>query len=170
VRRFLETVDPGDVSCVSQTPEVHVVPEFPRRLAGAPAAQPAGAADRSTPRDRRAAWAASWAVGDALARWWLMYGSDGHGLRGGSFTASGEYLAYTPIRLSMRRVRFVSDLPVSGSVAWNRRAGNVRASLSLGGANGGRLRIGWSTRALRAVASVRGTLGGRAVRLATPAP
>ena len=55
VRRFLTTLEPGDVSCAQRTPEIHVVPEFPRRLAG-----------RSEP----------------LARWWLMYGSKGHGLRG----------------------------------------------------------------------------------------
>ena len=67
-------------------------------------------------------------------------------------------------------MRFVSDLAVSGSVEWNRRAGTVRARLRLAGARRGTLRIGWSTRAPRAVASIRGTIGGRAVRLSTPAP
>ena len=94
VRRFLTTLEAGDVSCAARTPEIHVVPEFPRRLSAAPQAERAGAGDRSTAAGRRAAWAARWAVGDALARWWLMYGSEGHGLRGGSFTASGDYLAY----------------------------------------------------------------------------
>ena len=147
-----------------------MVPEFPRRLAGVPLAGEAGAGDRSNAGDRRGAWAANWSVGDALARWWLMYGSRGHGLRGGSFTASGDYLAYSPIRLRLRGVRFVSDLAVSGSVEWNRRAGTVRARLRLAGARRGFVRIGWSTRAPRALASIRGTIGGRAVRLSTPAP
>ena len=95
-RRFLRTLAPGDVSCAGRTAEVHVVPDFPRRVAGAPPAESAGAdaGDRSTVKDRRAAWSAGWAVGDALARWWLMYGSKGHGLRGGTFTAAGEYLSY----------------------------------------------------------------------------
>ncbi|HEU0023747.1 MAG TPA: alpha/beta hydrolase [Thermoleophilaceae bacterium] len=170
VRRFLETLQPGDTSCTQQTPEVHVVPEFPRRLRAAPQADPAGSGDNSTKRDRRAAWAASWAVGDSLARWWLMYGSDGHGLRGGTFTASGEYLAYTPVRLRMRRVQFVPGLGVSGRVIWNRRAGNVRAELRLSGIHRGRLRIAWRTQALRSVASLSGRVGGHRVRLQTPAP
>ena len=169
VRRFLRTLAPGDVSCAERTAEVHVVPEFPRSLAAAPAAEPVPG-DRSTARDRRAAWAAAWAAGDALARWWLMYGADGHGLRGGSFVAEGEYLAYGRIRLRLRGVRFVGDVPVSGTVDWERRAGTVRARLRLGGAATGTLRIGWSTRAARAIATVRGTVGGRAVRLQTPAP
>jgi pimeloyl-ACP methyl ester carboxylesterase len=170
VRRFLDTLEPGDVTCARATPEIHVVPEFPRRLAGIPLTGVAGAGDHSNAGDRRGAWAANWTVGDALARWWLMYGSRGHGLRGGSFTASGEYLAYSPIRLRLRRVRFVSDLAVSGSVEWIRRAGTVRARLRLTGARRGNLRIGWSTRATRALASITGTIDGRSVRLSTPAP
>ncbi len=47
-RRFLATLSPGDVGCAERTPEVHVVPEFPRLLRGAPGAERAGAADRST--------------------------------------------------------------------------------------------------------------------------
>ena len=170
VRRFLTTLEPGDASCAARTPEIHVVPEFPRRLAGVPLTGSSRAGDRSNAGDRRAAWAANWAVGDALARWWLMYGSRGHGLRGGSFTASGDYLAYGPIRLRMREVRFVADLAVSGSVEWNRRAGTVRARLRLTGARSGFVRIGWSTRATRALASITGAIEGRAVRVRTPAP
>jgi hypothetical protein len=34
VRRFLRTLTPGDVSCAERTPEIHVVPEFPRRTRG----------------------------------------------------------------------------------------------------------------------------------------
>ena len=170
VRRFLDTLQPGDVTCAQATPEIHVVPEFPRKLAGIPLTGVAVAGDHSNAGDRRGAWAANWTVGDALARWWLIYGSRGHGLRGGSFTASGEYLAYSPVRLRLRRVRFVSDLAVSGSVEWNRREGTVRARLRLAGARRGTLGIAWSTRATRALASITGTIGGRSVRLSTPAP
>jgi hypothetical protein len=70
----------------------------------------------------------------------------------------------------MKRVRFVGDLAVSGVVVWDRSAGTVRARLRLSGAARGRLRIGWSTSATRATAFVRGSVGGRAVRLRTPAP
>jgi pimeloyl-ACP methyl ester carboxylesterase len=170
VRRFLTTLSSGDVGCASRTAEIHVVPKFPRRVAAAPGARSAGPGDRSRPMERRAAWSAAWSVGDALARWWLMYGSRGHGLRGGTFVASGDYLALSPIRLRMRRVRFVGDLASSGTVVWDRRRRRVRARLRLSGARSGTLRIAWRTRARRAVASLRGTLGGRAVRLRMPAP
>ncbi len=170
VRRFLRTLSPGDTSCAARTQEIHVVPDFPRRAAGAPAAEPAGAGDRSTPLARRVAWSAAWAVGDAFARWNLMYGARGHGLRGGSFTAAGPYYSHAPVTLRMRRTRFVSDVAVSGRAVWDRRAGTVSARLRVRGPRSGRLRIRWRTRDVRSVASLRGRLGGRSVLLRTAAP
>jgi pimeloyl-ACP methyl ester carboxylesterase len=170
VRRFLTTLDVGDVSCAENAAEIHVVPDFPSRLRSAPGASSAGGGDRSTAGDRRAAWAASWTAGDALARWALMYGARGHGLRGGGFVASGEYYSFEPVRLRLRRARLVSDLGVSGTLTWDRRALRVRGRLRLSGAHTGMLSISWPTRAARAVASLRGRLGGRPVRLRTPAP
>ena len=170
VRRFLRSLAAGDVSCAENASEIHVVPEFPRRLRSAPTASSAGGGDRSTALDRRAAWAASWTAGDALARWVLMYGARGHGLRGGRFVASGDCYSFEPVRLRMRRTRFVSDLGVSGTVTWDRRALRVRGRLRLSGAHTGTLTISWPTRATRGVATLRGRLGGRAVRLTTPAP
>jgi hypothetical protein len=82
VRRFYADLDPGDTSCAKQIPELHVVPRFPRRVAAEPAA-----GDRSNALDRRAAWVAARSVGDAWSRWWLMFGEDGRGLRGGKFAA-----------------------------------------------------------------------------------
>ncbi len=169
VRRFVRTLSPGDTSCAARTQEIHVVPEFPRRAAGAPAAEPA-AGDRSTQLERRVAWSAAWAIGDAFARWNLMYGARGHGLRGGSFVASGPYYSHAPVTLRMRGTRFVSDVAVSGKAVWDRRAGTVTAQLRVRGPRSGRLRIQWRTRDVQSLASLRGTLGGRAVRLSTPAP
>jgi hypothetical protein len=171
VRRFLRTLSPGDVSCAERTPEIHMVPEFPRRTRGAPAAERRPeSGDRSTPLARRGAWGAAWAVGDALARWWLMAGTAGHGLRGGSFTTTGAYRAYRPVRFRLRRVRFVSDLAVSGTVEWKRRESRVTARLRLDGAVGGTLRLRWRIGDTRAVAFMHGTLDGRPARLRTPAP
>ena len=171
VRRFLRTLSAGDTTCASRTQEVHVVPRFPRRVARAPAASRAPRGDRSRGLDRRAAWAAAWAVGDALARYQLMSGLRGHGLRGGRFfDVGGSYYSFRPVRLRLRGVRFVSDLAVSGTVEWDRRAGRVTGRLRLTGARTGRLRIGWRTRETHALASLRGRLGGRVVRVVTPAP
>jgi pimeloyl-ACP methyl ester carboxylesterase len=169
VRRFIRTLSPGDTSCAERVPEIHVVPEFPRRTAGAPEAESAGG-DRSTPAARRAAWVGGITVGDALARWWLMSGSEGRGLRGGSYTASGDYLAYTPVRLRMRGVKLVGDLATSGVVTWDRRRSRVSARLRLSGAVRGSVAIRWRLDQVRAVATVSGTLGGRQVRLHMPAP
>jgi pimeloyl-ACP methyl ester carboxylesterase len=170
VRRFLRTLSPGDTSCAARTQEIHVVPHFPSRAAAAPEAAPAGAGDRSTPLARRVAWSATWVVGDAFARWNLMYGSRGHGLRGGSFTASGAYYSHAPVTLRFRGTRFVSDVAVSGTAVWDRRAGTVSARLRVEGPRSGRVRLNWRTRDVRSVASLRGRLGGKRVRLNTAAP
>ena len=170
VRRFLRKLSTGDTSCVRSTPEIHVVPEFPRRVAAAPAAESAGGADRSKPLDRRAAWSAAWAAGDALARWWLISGTEGRGLRGGSFEAIGDYLSYAPVRFTLRRVRFVPGAAVSGTMIWDRRRSRVSARLRIGGEVRGRLRLSWPIFETRAVAKLSGRLGGRPVRLRMPAP
>lgn len=169
VRRFFTNLDPGDTSCAERIPELHVVPKFPRRVAGAPAAEPA-AGDRSNALDRRAAWAAARSVGDAWSRWWLMYDAHGHGLRGGRFTDVGAaYESYGPLRLKLRHVRFVEDLAASGVAVWDRRRQVYRARLRLSGRRSGRLRVSWPSRT-DATAKITGRLRGRVVRLRTPAP
>ena len=72
-----------------------------------------------------------------------MYGVRGHGLRGGTFRAGGEYYGTGPVTFRLRGLRFTRDLAVGG-----RAATGVRT----------------------ATATVRGKLGGRAVRLTLPAP
>ncbi len=169
VRRFFTDLDPGDTSCAEEIPELHVVPKFPRRVADAPAAEP-GTGDRSNSLDRRAAWTAARSVGDAWSRWWLIYGEKGYGLRGGSFTAGGAaYYSFGPVRLDLKRVRYAEDLAVSGEAVWDRREQRYSATLRLAGTRRGRLVISWPS-AQNAVAEIRGRLGGRVVRLRTPAP
>ena len=140
VRRFLTDLDPGDTSCAERIPELHVVPKFPRRVADAPAAEPAPG-DRSNALDRRAAWTAARSVGDAWSRWWLMYGAKGHGLRGGSFAAGGaDYYSYGPVRLKLKKVRYAEDLAASGEAVWDRREQRYSATLRVFGKRSGRLR------------------------------
>ena len=169
VRRFLTDLDPGDTSCAERIPELHVVPKFPRRVADAPAAEPAPG-DRSNALDRRAAWTAARSVGDAWSRWWLMYGTKGHGLRGGSFAVGGaDYYSYGPVRLKLKKVRYAEDLAASGEAVWDRREQRYSATLRVFGKRRGMLRVSWPS-VLNATATVTGRLGGRAVRLRTPAP
>ena len=95
VRRFLTHLAAGDTSCAGRVPAVEVA-RFPARLGAAPLAH-ALAGDRSTPAARRAAWAAGAVVGDAFTRWYnLMFGVDGHGLRGGRFTRARRVLLPPP--------------------------------------------------------------------------
>jgi pimeloyl-ACP methyl ester carboxylesterase len=166
VRRFFTTLDAGDTGCASRIEEVHVAPAFPRSLATTPAATGAGTVD-----GRRAAWAAVATVGDAFARWQLMYSSRGHGLRGGSFTTSGKYFAHSPVSLVFHDARFVPGLRVSGPAVWDRRDLTIDADVTVTGPNGlhGTLHITWRTNVQRAVATVAGTVGGVAVRATTPA-
>ena len=170
VRRFIRTLDAGDTGCAGRTAEVHVVDRFPRRTANAPATATPAPGDRSRPLDRRAAWVAGQVVADAIARYWLMYGGKGHGLRGGRFTVRGPYLSLTPLRFRFDGARFTRDLAVSGRATWDRRARGVAARLRLSGARRGTLRIVWSTTQQRATAEISGRIGGRPVRLRMPAP
>jgi hypothetical protein len=135
VRRFVRTGDAGDTSCAAETPEIHVVKAFPDRVADAPRARPASPSDRSTPLDRKIAWAAAETVGDALSRWWnVLYGGTGAGLRGGSYRLAGPFLSFDhPLTVTFDETRFVSDVAVSGTVTWNRRAALVTGTLSIEG-------------------------------------
>jgi pimeloyl-ACP methyl ester carboxylesterase len=173
VRRFLETLDAGDTSCARAMPPVNLDSRFPLRLRGAPEASPDGAGDRSTGDARRAAWVAAQTLGDALSRWYnLMYGSTGHGLRGGQYTSGGSYYGYGPLTITFERTRFVRDLAVTGTMTWNRRAYVANAPLQVSGSSGtrGTIQVTFATNATGALAHIRGTVDGHRVRLVVPAP
>lgn len=172
-RRFLATLSSGDTSCTASMPAAPMVATFPRSVARAPRARPAGPADHSTAIDRRVAWVTTQEVGDAFDRWYNdMYGTVGHGLYGGRFLVAGPYLSDGPLGLRFRDARFVPDLAVSGRAVWNRESLMVRADVRVLGPGGhrGALSITWPTNVAHAAATIRGTLDGRTVRLAMPAP
>ncbi len=171
VRRFLRTLSAGDTRCARHAPGVEVA-RFPRTLAAAPAAHRM-AGDRSRGAARRAVWVAAATVGDAYARWYnLMYGSVGHGLRGGRYTTAGPYYSLRPVRIRFAADRFVADLAVSGTSTWTRTAHRLRATLVLAGpaAASGRIVLDIPTDRSGAPATVHGVLGGRPVHLAVPTP
>jgi pimeloyl-ACP methyl ester carboxylesterase len=170
VRRFVRTHDAGDTSCASRTPEINVVEVFPLTVDDAPPARPAGSGDASTPLDRRVAWAAVQTVADAFNRWWNeLYGGTGVGLRGGSYEIRGPFYRWErPLVITFDAARFVSDVEVSGTVVWRRRAAfaNGRLRVDAPGASG-RLRIAFDTDRSGDVTSITGMLGGREVVLQT---
>ena len=168
VRRFIETLDTGDTSCAEAIPELPLVPLFARRSRElAPAeAQPGNVAGES---QLRAVTGAVLAVGDALVRVPEIGSGDGIGLRGGSFSVSDSASGY---QLTLRQVRWTEDLRVSGIVNTPRRDGAAHAELQLKGERDlrGTLTVDWQEGTPGAVATVRGTLGGRAVSARVDAP
>ncbi|HET6172107.1 MAG TPA: alpha/beta fold hydrolase [Gaiellales bacterium] len=171
VRRFVATRRVSGIECAAQTPPLHLVTAFPRSSATAPEAAPAES-DESWRPDRRRAWCAAQAVSDAIARYGLVPGTRGTGLRGGHFTVlRGLYLTSHPVTLRLHGVRFCRDVAVSGKVVWHRRSGRVRAAIAYLTTHAS---LTWSLATL-APASLRGhtTVSGqgpRALRLTLPAP
>jgi hypothetical protein len=170
VRRFVRTLDAGDTSCASQTPEIHVVETFPERLADAPEARRRGSGDESAAADRRIAWVATETVADALNRWWNeLYGGTGVGLRGGTYRMEGPFYSFErPLVIRFDATRFVEDVAVSGRVVWH-RGGAVAVARLFVDAPGiaGRLRLVFATDRSSDVTTVTGTLDGRRISLET---
>jgi pimeloyl-ACP methyl ester carboxylesterase len=165
--RFLRRLDAGSTACAKRIGDVHLVRRFWRTIRGVKGARPA-TGDRSKARDRRLAAAAAATVADVLARWWVNYDGTSVGLRGGTWSYSGD----SPVVFSLEDVRFVPRVPVSGTVRWSRGTGRVRAEVTVAGPRGlaGRVRIGWSAHAQLGRAWLRGRVGGRVLRATMLAP
>jgi pimeloyl-ACP methyl ester carboxylesterase len=158
VLHFVETRTAGDISCASQYAPYHVVNGFARRAAqlGVP-----GILERT-------AVAAADTVADVQGRWWTILKTHGVGLRGGTFTMRG----YSDVRATLTDVRFVSNVRVSGSLEWDRRTGEVTATVTVDGpgASPGTLMMSWNDWAQGSQATVTGTLGGQQVSFSFLAP
>ena len=112
-------------SCAGSIPALHV-PDYPLTLG---AAVPASLVSGPDPGEtaRRAATVAAQAFADATMRWIYTGGARfGAGLRGGRFVARGE-------KLTLERVRFVSDQVVSGTGTFKAATGAVDATLTVAG-------------------------------------
>jgi pimeloyl-ACP methyl ester carboxylesterase len=171
VRRFVrhpEQLQTMDVSCAAGIPEVRVVGEFPRRAGGATPATPRNR-NQAGPAGLRLAAVGAAAVGDAIAQWWYLPGSRGHGLRGGWFTVDGEQA----VTLDLHKVRFVADATVDGRAAWNTTTGRVRARVVVKARSGSQatLRMTWDDLSRRPRATVTGHTGsGDRLTATLPAP
>jgi pimeloyl-ACP methyl ester carboxylesterase len=157
-----------NASCARKTPEVRVVGNFPRRLAGlTPAAATAG--NRAGRTARRLAAAGAEATGDAEWRWYYGDGVDGWGLRGGTYHYAGPARA---IRITFRKVRWTADTAVSGHATWNQDSGRMTAWLTVTGPGGHSARIQLSYRDYthHPAAAISGRYRGRRIRASVPAP
>jgi len=170
VRQFVQ--DPGrlrklDASCAARIPELRAVGTFPRRLADATPAAPAPG-NATNGRGLRLAAVAAATVGDAIARWNYIPDVNGVGLRGGSFTATGDPL----VSFRLRGARFTADTAVDGTATWDTASGRVRAVVTIRGPDKtvATLRLAWNDHARHAVATVTGSAGRTRVAARLPAP
>lgn len=158
VRRFMRDLDPGDTSCASEYNEIRLVERFGKR---------AGSLDFGGPKLDTARIAAA-TVADVIARWWSMGGVTGVGLQGGTFETSGS----DHVTFELDGVRWVKDVAVSGSVAWNRTTGAIEAAVKVRGEGAvrGLLALTWNDWQRTALATTGGTLDGDPVGFSFPAP
>ena len=168
VRRFVVTLDPGDISCAATVNAVRLVPIFVQHAADAIPATPAEG-NAATERERAIASAAVQTAGDALARWNINYSGHGAGLRGGrwSYTQPGLVARYR-----LKGVRWSRDLAVSGTAVWDQRNGAIQTALAFTDAYGEAAAISatWNDRDQRAVAALSGRIGKNTLRATMPAP
>ena len=157
VVRFMRTTSAGNTSCATRYPPVRVVDSF-ARLAGQLPGPPA----------HRAALVAGNTVADVIARWDNMGGSAGVGLRGGTFTTTGDQWRHW----TLHDVRFVQDVGVDGQVTLRVHPGSVHAVVQLTGTSMPHWRVDLRWNDLlpnaHAVALVR--TGAHVVRIAMPIP
>jgi pimeloyl-ACP methyl ester carboxylesterase len=148
--RFIETAARVDARCAARFDPPYGVGHFTRR---------AGHRRRAV---ARAAWAAAY---DAIQRAFRMGGDTGAGLRGGTFALAGDWPV---VDLDYDRVRFASDVAVSGHAHVDFDEGGIAADLVVDGEVDGRLRIEGRLFPHTAPLTARGTLGGRPVAVLVP--
>jgi hypothetical protein len=116
---------------------------------------------------RRAGRVAALTVTDLVDRWQNNYSGVGYGLRGGTWSYSGDRIT----RFHLHKVKLVSGVAVSGTATWNRYGNTMRVNLKLAGSGPhGRLHGSWLTRRPGADAVLAGKLDGHRVRLTFTAP
>jgi pimeloyl-ACP methyl ester carboxylesterase len=173
IERFIEQLEPGDTSCADDLDPVRypAVGRFVVRARDAEGADVIpGSGDESTATDRRVGAVAASTATDALRRI-FMENTGGRGLRGGRFSAA---FGDTSISSRLRNVRFAEDVVVNGRVEYPFDTESIDAEIRVDGPGVGdgnlRVRGVWFPFLNPAtVLTVRGTLGGRPVRLQVPA-
>lgn len=169
-RQFLRTptaLAHLDTSCTRHTPAVPVLAAYPARLADTVPATPS-AGNRADADALRAAASGVAVVGDAIVRSSYLAGGRDTGLRGGTWTVTGDTLAC----FGFTGVRWVDDAAVSGTAVWDRVRGVVTAHLRITPDTGPDSTVDttWNTLTPQVPASVTGTADGTPLRGTLPAP
>ena len=168
VLKFLQTLQVDNTACVTRTRPIRLVPKFAQWTKDIAPAMPGDGNQASAPLLRIASAAAE-TVGDVIARYYVAFGDENLGLRGGSFrfhaTNNGQ-------RFTLKDVRWTQDLNVSGDVVWNQIDGRISAHLSVSQDEGpaGSLEVFWDDQKTEAQAMIRGIVAGRALVASRVAP
>ena len=155
LRAFVRSPGSEKAGCAREVEPLRALGIVPRTLA-----------DISGVGIRRAGPAAALTVEDVVDRWWNNYSGSGLGLRGGTFSYTGNDV----VKLRLKRYRLLQGVAVSGLATWDRDRRRMTVELTLDGTLHGRLRGGWDTREVGAKARLRGKIEDRMVRLTFPAP
>ena len=134
---------PADLlRCARKVPPLRSPGVFPRTLDDVAPAQ----SDTPLPLAlRRAGHAAALTVADLQDRWWNNYSEEGVGLRGGTWTYTGD-----PVHFRLHKVRLMRDQNVSGKVDLEPLPHRMTVDLTLRGTGPhGHLVGHWDTRARR---------------------
>ena len=182
---FIESFTPGDTSCATSNEFVFpALGRFPEEAEDARQALGTGSSSKAKHRskhhgrrhsdktDRRVAQVAAVSAAtviDAFKRSFLSFGSDGVGLRGGSFTISFSDTAAT---IELTDARFAEDVTVSGTVIHSFESNTVDANITVDGPRGldGALNISGLVFFAPGASTwqIHGTLGGRTVDVRVP--
>jgi pimeloyl-ACP methyl ester carboxylesterase len=158
------------VTCAAAVRPVRALGSFPASLSAVLPARGRGALAA-----RRVGHAAALTVADLQDRWWNNYSGSGVGLRGGTWSYSGDDV----VAFRLHGIALVPGVRVSGRARWSRSQDRMTVHLRVtsAGPRGrlrenlwGHLRGHWNTRAVGARATLTGRLGGRSVRLVMAAP
>ncbi len=169
VRAFVRRPDhPLATACASEMPEIHVVGVFAKTLAEVTPAEPA-AGNRANADERRLAAVAAATVGDSIWRWYYAPGDSGRGLRGGTWTIVAGEAGYD---VSLTKVRWTDDTTVTGTGTWDRDTGHIVATVTVAGPGSlsGTVSVSYDDYQPGATAMLTGTVDGKALAAAVPAP
>jgi hypothetical protein len=157
----------ADITCAHTVPPVRGAPSYSKSFR----------ANGTASMRARAARTATLTVADAMDRWYESIEGDGNGLRGGTWTSSGDHQA----TIHLHGYRLASNLAITGKVVWKRYAKTVTVTLKVvqvnskghavqGSSVSGTLAGHWKTRAAKAPVHLHGTLGGHHVTYTFRAP